>query len=407
MRNVLFVNDNSDQPNWGAQATPYAIRAMTKDLLPSAQVEWLPYAWLGHRFQQLRGPWPIELTRPLPKVPGMARLAKPSDPYPEIVDRFDACAKRWLNGDAGQPAAQYLRAAERADLVAFNIENSMYWNKVAGMRALFLMWLAKEHLGKRTAAINMTAGFAGMPRPMMAGMAKRVLPTLDLVTAREPQSLRELHAIGAKNAELAADVVFYLDPTREPRGGFDAWAQRSRSAPYFCLSASAIPMDAPSSDRDGAVTELVRKLKASGLQAVLMARDPHCQFLADVARRTDSIFFGPEHSFHEIWPLLKDAQFLVSGHYHYAIMGAMVGCPFVPFTTNNHKIAGMAEQLDWIHSECVDATALSVHTPAIVAACEKLVRERPKHAEHLTRRAAELRPRAAHSIVRIKGILGA
>ena len=155
-------------------------------------------------------------------------------------------------------------------------------------------------------------------------------------------------------------------------GDFDdapvvAWKRSAGLAgrPYFCLSASALPMSAPREGYAGEVVRLVERLQRVTPQGVLIAKDSSCQYLRDVAKATGAAFFGPEHGFTELWSLLRDASFLVSGHYHNVIMAAMVGCPFVPLTTMTHKMQGVCRLLGWHITEPHDATYLSTEADRI------------------------------------------
>jgi hypothetical protein len=145
---------------------------------------------------------------------------------------------------------------------------------------------------------------------------------------------------------------------------------------------------------DGEVTQLVRSLKASGLQAVLVAKDPWCLPLEEVARRTGSLFFGPDHEYGDLWPLFEGASFLVSGHYHYVIFAAMVGCPFVPLSVNNHKMKGVCEHLGWRRSEPFDATLLRLCRDEIVGEALELARDRPRLSSQLREKSARLQGEA-------------
>jgi hypothetical protein len=102
------------------------------------------------------------------------------------------------------------------------------------------------------------------------------------------------------------------------------------------------------------------------MPVVLVARDPALQFMSEVARRTGSPFFGPDHHFSELWPLFRGASVLVTGHFHYAIVSAISGCPFVPLSVVNHKMTGLCEQLGWETAGPFDATWL---TPVIDQIC--------------------------------------
>jgi len=403
-RRLLLLADNSDQNNWGAQATPYAIRRILKGADPELRVDALAYGWLTQRERVFdRGPARGRVF-PQPKNGALAWLSAPLSDiaqfFPQMTDEFERYANEWSSGRGGRMASEFEKALSSCDAVVYNAENGVYRNSLAGTRSLFLLWYAKTRLGKPSGVINQTAMMSHMPVPLMPGMVKLVYPMLDLVLAREPASWKDLCDFGISNAKLVPDVVFYCDETDFDETPVAAWKARMglRAQEYFCFGASSLPMDKPGQSDEGAVAALVAQLKrATGRQCVLVAKDSHCQFLKDVASLTGSIFFGPEHSFKELWPLFRDASFLVTGHFHYIIMGAMVGCPYIPLSTNNHKTNGVNEHLQWHHRECFDATALSVCSPEIVAEAKMLVAEREALSTHLVHRTAQLRLEAAET----------
>lgn len=411
MPKILLVNDNSDQNNWGAQATPYAIKEMLRDYIPGVSITTLSYSWLGRRFRQVQLPfntiWTSELRNghsitSLVAGAALKTVSRNHETFPEIVDDWDWFADEWLGRSTHPVAPEFLAAARAADVVIHNGENGLYKNSLTGSRSLFLLWLAKTRLGKPSCEINATAHLT-TTRPVMQGMIARLFPKLDVITAREPYSARNLQALGVERVHSVPDVVFYLKDVNRDESKVREWQRASglNGAPYFCLSAGSLPMSRPRPNAAGAVAQLVTRLKSIVPNAVLIAKDEHCLFLKDVARETGSTFFGPDHTFHELWPLLQGASFLVSGHYHYAIMGAMVGCPFIPLSTNNHKMEGACELLRW-PIKTYDSTALGSCIEAIAADAARLCRERDTLAHALIEQSSRLRSEAAANATLIK-----
>jgi hypothetical protein len=406
---LLLVNDNSAHLNWGAQASPPALMTVLGEAAPGVEIASLPWDWLRRSYRRLRVPGLRGVTYRTDRWRGVRpildRLSWARRYYPAVADDFDAVADEWVAGRGGPQAAEFLDLAAAADLVVYNGENSIYSNTVEGCHALFLLWLAKTRLGKPGCIVNHTAHLDDV-RPIMSGMVKLVYPALDLVAVREPRSLANLKALGITNAELFPDVVFAQDPNEYSRERVEAWCRRHSldDQAYFCLSASGLPVSMPRGTWDGEVTTLVRGLKAGGLQAVLVAKDPWCLPLAEVARRTGSLFFGPEHEYHDLWPLFEGASFLVSGHYHYVIFAAMVGCPFVPLTANNHKMQGLCEHLGWHRTAPFDATSLRSCRAEIVEEARRLRHDRPGLSAHLLERSATLRQEARRLGVRIADV---
>ncbi len=360
---ILVLNDNSAHRNWGAQATPHALFKVLRQASPSAEISAIPHAWFRTKYRAIQFPFGKELkyrVGAIPHInPALAKISKPIEYFPQVADDFDYFLEEWGAGQGGPPADEFLELAQRADVIVYNGENSNYRNTVEACRASFLLWVAKKALEKPACAVNLTVHLNTV-RPILNGMVELVYPTLDLVATREPCSHRNLLDHGVKNAVSSSDVVFGLDPADYPRDGFERWRHAAGlHKPYFCLSASGLPASAPRGDWDGEVVRLVRELKKIVPNGVMVAKDGSHRFMREVALRTDSVFFGPEHEFHELWPLFERAEFLVSGHFHYVIFGAMVGCPFVPLSANNHKMQGLCEQLEWPRVKPFDITRLS------------------------------------------------
>lgn len=407
---ILLINDTTSHENWGAKATPAALRGMLSDVMPRCEVEFLPNEWLHRDYRVL-----------LPSVAGgptyrrgavphlqwlLDRLSRPRSFFPAVADDFETVADAWARGEGGPPGEEFLRMASDADAVVYNAENSIYRNTKEGCRGIFLLWYAKTRLGRIAAAINQTAHVTGV-RPVMRAMIQLTYPALDLVTAREPASLRCLHELGVTGSRLVPDPVFALGPGGEPSEDYRRWRNREglEKRGYFCLSASGLPVSRPQGSWDGTLVPLVRRLKQVVPTAVLIAKDPHCRFLEDVARRTDAVYFGPEHSFHDLWPLFRGARFVVSGHYHYGVIAASVGCPFVPLTANNHKMAGLCELLGIDGVGPHDITFLKRAADDIVAEALAAVNGRDDVSARLTRRSEELCKSALENATALRDLL--
>jgi len=393
---ALLLNDNSAHPNWGAQATPRALRYILKEKMPDCEIRAVPWDWIRMdrrvpRLGLLKG---LELR--LDAVPHtaflVARLTRSKEIHPRVRDDFDWFADRWADGRMGPAARHFVELAHWADVVVYNGENNLYRNTLEGCRSIFLMYLVKTRLGKPACAVNHTVHITGV-RPIMKAMIESVFPLLDLVTSREPCSHRALLDLGVAEARSGADVVFALPEADEARQKVDRWLEEKglTGRPYACLSASGLPVSRPREGYDGAMTGLARRLgEELGMPVVLLARDPSCQFLEEAARRTGFPYFGPEHHFSELWPLLRQASVVVTGHYHYIIIGAIGGCPFVPLSANNHKMQGVCEQLEWERTEPYDVTWLRPVIEDICTEAAGLVRSGTPIRERLRRRAAEL-----------------
>ena len=408
---VLLLNDNSAHTNWGAQATPHAINELFAAELPGSERRWLSWDWLRSRHRRLKPPLPgrlVEGDRWRLLRPMLWRLSREVEFFPVVADDFDRFADEWVAGSGGPMAERFLREVEWCDVIVYNGENSLYRNTREGSRALFLLWLSRTRLGKPTCIINHTAHLTGV-LPLMNAMVRKVYPRLDLATCREAASWRNLRQAGIDNIELVPDVVFYLreDPAATARVNSWLAGQRLEPGRYVCMSASGLRVSKPRGAWDGWYAALVRAVqRRAGLPVVLMAKDQHCQFLRDVAQRTGVVFFGAEHHFSELWPLLRQAAALVTGHFHYAIIAAIGGCPYVAMSANNHKIAGLNEMLQWEPIEPFDVTDLACCGEAVAECLAGRLANRAALSAHLVARVAALREQIEDLPRRIKALAG-
>ena len=387
MNRILLINDNASHNNWGAQATAYAVKKLFKDHLPDHQLVSIPWEWLRSEYRQ----WVLVGGRRLIDMSHLRRggtlvraLSLPTEFFPKIADDFEYWVDRWNAGHGGPFADDFISWAGESTAVVHNAENSIYFNMPEGCRALFLLWFAKTSLRRPCFSINQTAHLTGV-WPIMDAMAQKVYPLLDSVTTREPMSLRNLEYLGITNAQFVPDVVFSLRPEDFDTSATEKWLRsvNLRRQQFFCLSTSGLPTSRPRTGWEGEVARVVRDLKGQGLQAVLVAKDSHCQFLREVADLTDSVFFGPEHEFWDLWPLFSEAAFVVTGHLHYASFAAMVGCPILPLSANNHKMTGLCEGLKWPIQSPHNITSLSSCREDILNQAQVLVNDRPSLSRHL------------------------
>jgi len=410
---ILLINDNSAHPNWGAQATPFALQEILAERMPVCEIRKITWDWIrmDTRVPKTRLLGTFEV-RPnaIPHFGFLvAKLTRSKDIYPRVRDDFDWFADRWAAGRMGKVAKYFVELVRWADVVVYNGENNLFRNTVEGCRSVFLMYLVKTRLGKPACSVNHTVHITKV-RPIMKAMIESVFPSLDLVISREPKSYRALQELGVTNARSGADPVFSLKEKDDARRRIDGWLEENGLAgkPFACLSASGLPASRPRGENDGAVSALARKLRSTlKMPVVLVARDPGCQFLKEVAHRTGNPYFGPEHHFSDLWPLFRNASVIVTGHYHYVIIAAISGCPFVPLSANNHKMSGVCEQLGWERTMPFDVTWLGPVISEICQEAAELVGRRDVVGSRLATRATDLGKLALRTGEWVRDVVGA
>lgn len=403
MTRILVLNDTRDHDNWGAKACSEGLLQILERTIPDLRVRTIPSAWttrryrrarpwLGGRIYDRRGRWK-RLYR---------RFSEDFLFLPTVADELETVATDWLEGRAGPDAREFLEALDGVDAIVFNAEGSTYRTNDSAIKCLFALWLARTRLGVPGVFLNGTVHLTGVD-PVLPAIVRKSFGVLDGVAVREPLSRASLaeHAPGIE-AEVVPDSVFQFTPelAAAARSAFHRWRRRLESAPYFCLSLSMLLSAQRGYQRHGAdgsaLAHLVRSLQGLVPQTVLMARDGMDQrIVRDLAGATGAHFFGPENTFADLFALLQEASFLVSGRYHHLIFGALAGCPVLPLRTTSHKVDGLCELLGETAGRPFDATDLFSETPLVVRRAERLVDDREGAGERLRARAAALRPRTA------------
>ncbi len=397
---ILLLNDTSDLQNWGAQAGIDALKRNITEHNPDSRIESLTYKWVAEKF--LLGPRLLGS----PVVTGRNRLlnrfSKEFQFLPLVADEYDYLARQWLQGKGGPQAEEFLDKIKKIDFIVFNAEGSVYRNNFTAVKALFLLWFAETHFSVPGIFMN---GTVHMTRtdPILPAMIGRTFDRLSGIAVREPYSLRNVKEFHPGiDVKLIPDSAFFFsqeDYCKDTSAAFEKTQRLLRGTPYFCLSLPILITKIRNYYRqppeESALVRVVRGLKKFGLQAILMTKEPSGLFLEQVAKDTDSVFFGPEHSYHDLVAILKNASFLLSGRYHHIILASIVGCPIIPLASSSHKIHGLCELLEGVIGDPLDPTDLLRQEEKIFRKAESFVLEGDESQAALKSIAANLRQHSA------------
>lgn len=382
MTTVLLVNDTSDQNNWGCLATTFALKKLLADNVIDLSLEVITLNQLRKRFRVTKLPRSrgriFEYDSGNPHKPFRGNklsqyvsrvLSEAIEFFPSVSDEFDSVATAWLNGNGGPVGNDAIEKIKNADVVIFNGEGSLYENALKGQRPLFLMYLAKKYFDKPCFIVNHSAHFKSST-PVLLSMARTVYPLMERILVREPYSQRNLKELVHIDAEVVPDALFSLtfdDNTPLP------FLDRLQGEKYICIGATSLagttkwqPIDAYST--------LVEEFQALGFKVVLVAKDKPDMFLSSVAQSTGgALFFGPSHSFADLYKLLSKSRLFVSGRYHPSIIAAMAGCPLLALSANMHKMEGLYELFDYPIRQTFDYFRLSSLVEDIVQSGKTLM----------------------------------
>lgn len=397
---ILFLNDTADHDNWGANACSEWLKRILSDAIPETAYTSVMSHWTTDRFYQ----WPMwlggRIVKRRPQVIG--RFMHPFEFLPAVADDFERIADQWCSGHGGPFASEFLSRLSGSDAVVFNAEGSTYRNNTSSIRCLFALWLASTRFKKYTfftnGSLTLTPVF-----PILNAMVQKTFSAVTAASVREPCSLDNARDwIPKVPVALFPDSVFYaagrIEEHETPE--ITDLLRSVNNKSYFCMSLSMLTSSIGRYHAGGirltGLYDLLIALKQVVPVAVLMARDGMDQsIIRDLARATGSFFFGPHHHYSTLLPLLRSAQFLVSGRYHHLIMAALAGCPVIPLRTTSHKVDGLCRLMHPFFGTAYDPTWLRPELDTVTERARELVACRKTMMESLQTAASDMGRRAS------------
>jgi polysaccharide pyruvyl transferase WcaK-like protein len=349
---LVLINDCRDQVNLGANALIEGLIEILSRSLPNATIRPIPSHWL------------IEAQYLDSFVNDGIGLHQPGVVFPGVCDQFETVADEWMAGRGGRDTDQYLSRFRAADLIVVNGEGSLYRRNQSAVRELFLAWFGKTRLGVPAIFVNGSSHLTDVD-PLLPAMARKSFGALDAVAVREPPSYRNIrHYVPDVDSKYFPDSAFVYtsDHARETPA-----LQKIRAEigpePHFLFDPSPMPMDT----RGGAASALYQMISALQRvvpRCVFVSTGPGDDYIEPTARETGSVFIRMT-DYREWMSLARDAQFLVTGRYHNAILGAIMGRPSITFASASHKVHGACEMLEGLIGSPYDGTDLRPRVRAI------------------------------------------
>lgn len=380
---VCLVNDTSHNPNWGCRATSRAL----KDGLERAGHEIVSSVYL----EELQGFTPADrrswrrtaewLDKHTPRRPYFRNLASSAfdkvrprlpDVVPKVAAGLDAAANAMLGGAILESV---LARLSQADGVVINGEGAIYGAQRLGKALMFIAYVAKVRLRKWVGFVNHTADLAD---PTMRELAEHIYPRLDLVAFRDRLSLASCtpflpSGLAVPDAAFSYHPVTgetWFDVVRRP-GYFDVWPDSARfdpAEPYVAVGGSALlSRTASLQQASSGYAALVAALRKAGVGVLLTASDvPDERVFRRLAADNGLPLVGLATPVQQAVDLLAGARAYVGGRWHPAIFGLLGGTPFVPLSTNSHKLKGLAEEFG-LPQPRADASDLTAAVPDVLA----------------------------------------
>lgn len=378
MRNLLLLNDTTDHSNWGSQATGYSLQHILKENLEDIKINSAYSGWIVENYYQRPSLLGSKVVTKLERF--LDRRSTKIKFIPTVADEFEVFQEYWNNNKSLRPIKETLDFINANDDIIFNAEGSTYRNNYSSQRSLYTLWYAKNNSNKNTYFLNGMVNITDVDSRMNA-YVKRTFSNINGAAIREPYSIRALEKYKITgNIKLAPDAVFYYannyNAHLNTSDAFKKLKLELKGKKYFCFSLSMLPIDYQFNPDKSSLLKLINEVKKVIPNAVIMAKDPSDQFLADLARRSNSVFFGAEYNHHDLFELLTNASALLSGRYHHVMMASIVGCPSITFTTTSHKMQGLVELLGNKLNFPFDATYIKPDIENIVTQTSELLQNK-------------------------------
>jgi polysaccharide pyruvyl transferase WcaK-like protein len=360
---VVLLNDCRDQVNLGANALIEAMIEILSRSLPNATILPIPSHWL------------IEAEFLDTFVDDGVGLHQPRVAFPYVCDQFETVADEWMAGRGGADTDQYMSRFRAADLIVVNGEGSLYRRNQSAVRELFLAWFAKTRLGVPTIFANGSSHLTDVD-PVLPPMVRKAFAALDAAAVREPPSFRNIrHHAPDVDSKYFPDSAFVFTPDHaKDTPAMQRIREEIGPGPHFFFDPSPMPMD----DRGGvssALYQMITALQRVVPRTVFVSTGPGDDYIEQTARETGSVFIRMT-DYREWMALVKDAQFLLTGRYHNAILGGIMGVPSITFASASHKVHGACEMLEGLLGSPHDPTDLRPRIGAIVEQARSYVQNR-------------------------------
>ncbi len=374
---VVMLNDCRDQVNFGANAAVDGMIEILSRSLPTATILPIPSHWL------------IEAEFLDTFVNDGVGLHQPHVAFPSLCDQFETVADEWMAGRGGRDVGQYLDRFAAADLLVVNGEGSLYRRNQSAVRELYLAWFCKTRLGLPAIFVNGSSHLTDVD-PVLPPMARKSFGAIDAVAVREAPSYRNLRQYAPDvDTKLFPDSAFVFTPDHaRETPAVRKIREEIGPEPHFYFDPSPMPMD----DRGGvasALHQMISALQRVVPKAVFVSTGPGDDYIERTARETGSAFVSWRDGitdYREWMSLVSDAQFLVTGRYHNAILGAIMGVPSITFASASHKVHGACEMLEGLAGSPHDPTDLRPRLRAI----EEQARSYVQNRDHLRGRLQEV-----------------
>lgn len=274
---------------------------------------------------------------------------------PAHYDDYDEFSKKVLNREE----LEYeLNKLQNADIVIINGEgnivkgtNSDGIYRTGGLYVLYMAYLSKAVLGKKTYLINHTVD---PQNDEIIDMIKRIYPILDGVYIRERLSYNLVKSWGIENIKFVPDALFSADlDTKNWQPGKRLELEKiDFSKPYICLGDSSAVLNKNGKigwDIEKTYIGLIRELQKIIPQVIFVdGFTGSCREIADAVRKTKIPCVSLKNAdYVDLYNIFKGCSVFVSGRWHASILSVMAGCPIILWGADSHKTKALYDLLDY------------------------------------------------------------
>lgn len=324
---AMLINDTAYWYHWGCTGTSLALHEGLRGA--------------GHVVDSL----PIALVNRLGPLPSTAQ---------DLDD--DALFNQFREAHGG-----ILQRMQAVSEIVINGEGSLHDLGRTARCLLYLAWIARRRLGKRTSIVNHSCFPSTEPGGSAAADAlyAKVYRAMDYVAVREAGSARELARLGVDAAQVFDCLPLFIEAHPAP-----APEQRERRV-VLC---GGVTQDAAMIDVLAAVADEILQHGYAidvliGANAFIAADD--LQLVPALHQRLKGRYRLVATTSEQQWlDCIAGASLLVSGRFHHSIAAAFLGTPFAVMASNTLKIDGLIERLElprdavWITpADAIGATA--------------------------------------------------
>jgi len=377
-RTFLLVSDMTSRMNWGARGASLALQEMLDDICGSLRT--LPGSYADEGQVLIDSVLPETVARPLLYRRGRNPLF---DLYFRLEEsmgmRFDyvqphpgKSAQNIIEHSRKDGIAPIYRSVDDADEVVIDGNGDLIFKENPGRIVRFNLAIVElaNQLQKPVHYINSI--FSDCPatgrNDFLFDRAVEALQKCETVSLRDPVSVRLAERDAPElDVEYTPDSLFHWyersQDAREnlpasgdyavayPREHPSRFGAMRFDEPYLCVSGGSRAAWNP----EAAVApyvRLVKELQHLAPAVYLTPAGSGDSFLYDVAEATDTPIIPAETPIRMAGAILSEAQTLVTGRYHPAILASLGGTPCVFLGADSHKTRSLQDVL------CYDETRL-------------------------------------------------